>query len=126
MRSVWVAIIALGLAACGQPVRWQKVDGPYLIVAADDPLNRHLSYDLGDGNAIGRVDSTVTGVGHDDRYITVRREPKGRSGLVEYYYVVRALDGPGVPPEALKGPFDEAAYEREVKRLHLPDLAPVY
>ena len=126
MRSVWVATIALGLAACGQPVRWQKVDGPYLIVAADDPLNRHLSYDLGDGNAIGRVNATVTGVGHDARYITVRREPKGQGGPAEHYYVIRAMDGPDGPPEAVRGPFDEAAYKREVKRLHLPDLAPVY
>jgi hypothetical protein len=123
--------VVLMLASCGAPVRYQKVDGPYIIVAADVSEDRSLNYDLGESSSIGRVESTVTGVGHDERYITVRRRPYQRAtgehyGVVEYYYVIRELDGPFVPPEALKGPFDARAFEVEADRLDLPDLKTVH
>jgi hypothetical protein len=122
---VLVMAIALLLAGCGFPVRDQEVDGPYRIWAADDPEDRHLSYPLAAGHGIGRVGETVVEVGHDERYITVVRRPRIEPSTTENIYVVRALDGPSVPPEALKGPFDRAAYEVEAARLNLPETRPV-
>jgi hypothetical protein len=124
MRILLAAGVLL-VAGCGLPVRDQKVDGPYRIWAADGPEDRHLSYWLGDGNGIGRVEATIVGVGHDDRYITVVRRPRDEPSVTEYFYVIRELDGPSVPPEALKGPFDRATYETEAARLNLPGTEPV-
>ena len=126
LRAIGCSVLVLGLWGCGQPVRYEKVDGPYIVVAADVAEDRHLAYDLGDGASIGRVPATVIGVGHDDRYITVQRQPQAAPQTIEYYYVVRDLDGRHASAEAVKGPFDEPTFRAEVARLNLPDLKPVH
>ena len=126
LSAIGCSVLVLGLWGCGQPVRYEKIDGPYIVVAADVVEDRHLSYDLGDGASIGRVRATVVGVGHDRHYITVQRQPKDAPQTTEYYYVVRELDGRHAPAEAVKGPFDEATFRAEVARLDLPDLKPVH
>ena len=126
LSAIGCSVLVLGLWGCGQPVRYEKIDGPYIVVAADVVEDRHLSYDLGDGASISRVGATVVGVGHDRRYITVQRQPKDAPRTTEYYYVVRELDGRDAPAEAVKGPFDEATFRAEVARLNLPDLKPVH
>jgi hypothetical protein len=126
MRRVLGLVALCWLTACGGPVRNQEVDGPYRIIAADDPEERHLSYDLGTGNAIGRVRSTVVGVGYDERYITVVRRPRDQPSVTEFYYLIRAFDGPdAAPSNAIRGPFDQAGYEAEAARLNLPETEPV-
>jgi hypothetical protein len=113
------------LAACGQPVRGEKVDGAYYIIAADDPEDRHLSYDVG-GGGIGIIEATVTGVGHNSRYITVERRPPSPSAPPEYYYIDRTQDRPGSEPQVIEGPFDATAFAAEQSRLDLPRLKPVH
>ena len=126
LRAIGCSVLVLGLCSCGQPVRYEKIDGPYIVVAADVVEDRHLAYDLGNGASIGRVGATVIGIGHDLRYITVQRQPQSAPQTIEYYYVVRDLDGPSAPTDAVKGPFDESTFRAEVARLGLPDLKPVH
>jgi len=125
MRATFGLLAMSLLVACGQPVRGEKVDGAYYIIAADDPEDRHLSYDVG-GGGIGLIEETVTGVGHDSRYITVERRPRTPPGPLEYYYIDRTQDRPADPPRVIEGPFDATAFAAEQSRLGLPELKPVH
>lgn len=127
MRLVWVAIIALGLAACGQPVRWQKVDGPYLIVAVDADDQTNVSYDLGDGGgAVGRIPSRVIAVSHNADFVTAEVRPSGEHAGAEFYYIIRRLDGVSVDPSvSVRGPLSATAFEQERSRLGLPLPKPI-
>lgn len=116
------------LAGCGFPVRNEKVDGPYRLFAADVVEQTSLSYDLGGDALAGRVSPTVFAAGWNADYVVAARHPcaeacsKPDRGRTEYFYVIRAKDGPGATDDAVRGPFDEAGFEAERRRLGLPPL----
>ena len=116
----------LAVAGCWEfPAYDEPVDGPYRLFAADNEDQVELSYNLGGGSLIGRVDQTVFGVGWDAKYIVAERHPD-RNGhpdkdTTEYFYVIRALDGPYKnPADSVRGPFDAFQFNAEKARLGLP------
>jgi hypothetical protein len=88
-----------------------------------------VCYHLADGDCVGRIPETVFAVGFNRDYVVAARHPhkftdttldRSRS---EYFYIVRSVDGPLVDPrQSLRGPFGETAFQREQKRLGLPDF----
>jgi hypothetical protein len=111
------------LAGCGLPVGDEQIDGPYRLFAADNMEQMHICYDLGDGGCIGRIAQTVFAVGWDESHIVAARHPNNDRSSVEYFYIVRADDGPYVDPTVtVRGPFDAQSFDQEKQRLGLPEL----
>jgi hypothetical protein len=110
------------LAGCGF-VHDEPLDGPYRLSAIDANSQMSVCYDLGDGDCIGRISETVFAVGWNSSYLVAARHPPSDKSKVEYFYLVRALDGPIVDPSVtVRGPFDLWSFERECQRLGLPGL----
>ena len=110
------------LAGCGF-VHNERLDGPYRLNAIDAGSEMSVCYDLGDGNCIGRISETVFAVGWNSSYLVAARHPHNDKSKVEYFYLVRALDGPLVDPSVtVRGPFDLSSFEQERQRLGLPSL----
>jgi hypothetical protein len=109
------------LAACGF-VHDERLDGPYRLIAVDVPSEMGIFYDLGKGNAIMRIPETVFAAGWNDAYVIAARHPsQNDKSKVEYFYLIRALDGPYVDPKVtVRGPFDLVSFEDERQRLRLP------
>ena len=121
MRQSLVFIIAASvLSACGY-VRDEHIDGPYRLDAVDALDETGVCYELPHAACIGRVPATVCAVGFDTKYLVVARHSRGDKSKLEYYYLIRALDGPLIDPSvAVHGPFDAEAFSVESKRLGLP------
>jgi hypothetical protein len=98
-----------------------------VLVAIDVSEASSVAYDLGGGSSIGRVPETVFAVGWDTSYVVAARHPHAFSdreldkSKAEYFYILRAKDGPNVDPSVtVRGPFDPVAFANETRRLHLP------
>jgi len=110
------------LTACGF-VHDERIDGPYRLVAVDLTSQMGIYFDLRDGDAIGRISETVFAVGWNDSYLVAARHPHNDKSKVEYFYLIRALDGPYVDPSVtVRGPFTLQDFEQERQRLGLPSF----
>lgn len=112
------------LTACGFGfVHDERLDGPYRLVAVDLTSQMGIYFDLRDGDAIGRISETVFAVGWNDSYLVAARHPHNDKSKVEYFYLIRALDGPYVDPSVtVRGPFTLQDFEQERQRLGLPSF----
>jgi hypothetical protein len=126
---VIVAVGACVLASACFPygAETQRLAGPYILVAIDTVEQSSVAYDLGDGGSIGRVPETVFAVGWDARHIVAARHPHEVDDdhldktKTEFFYIIRANDGPYVDPSAsVRGPFNAVGFESERRRLGLP------
>lgn len=142
MRSIRAAIAA-GVAAA--PIAGcvpsgflhdERLDGPWRLVAIDAREDMILCRRLSGSHCVGdRLHGpTVYAAGIDHRFVVYARHPATfpdppRRDVSEYYYVIRtrADDEPGgLRPENVKGPFNEAAFEAERRRLDLPAFSRVF
>ncbi len=90
----------------------EHLDGPYRLWAADTREQIHLSYDLGDGNSIGRIGATVFAVGWDARHLIVKRHPGGDRSVTQYYILERQKDSALADPSvSVTGPLDSMSFE---------------
>jgi hypothetical protein len=121
VRQLLVVIVTtIGLTACGY-VRDHHIDGPYRLVAIDSFDETDVCYELPHDACIGRVPATVYAVGFDTKYLVIARHPSGQHSTSQYYYLIRALDGPLIDPSvSVRGPFDAATFKDESQRLGLP------
>lgn len=117
-------LLALVLTGCS-PVRDDHLSGPYRLWATDIDQQLQVCYAIKDG-CIGRIPATVFEVGFDDRYVVAGVDEDNDGSHINYFYVVRALDGPLVDSAvAVKGPFHFVEFEQEKARLALPNAEPV-
>lgn len=66
--TVYVLAVCGLLTSCVDMSSRQKIDGPYFVELDPGTHTHTLYFDLGDGNAIGRV-ANVVKVGHTDKFI---------------------------------------------------------
>jgi len=125
LRAVCALSAALWLVGCDYDGR--KIDGQYRLEAIDTEEQSQVTYNLGNGSSIGRVPETVFAVGWDKNYIVAARHPhtfaeaQADRTKTEYFYIIRASDGPYVDPSVtVRGPFDAATFQVERRRLNLP------
>ena len=110
-------------SGCGF-VHDDHIDGPYYLVAVDVSSQMVLSYDLGNGNRIGRVQETVFAVGWNSTYLVAQRHPDGDKSKTEYYYLIRKLDHKYADPsECVRGPYDIIEFDAKKRELNLPDFS---
>lgn len=120
-------LVALSFGGCESPVH--EIAGPYRLAEVDAAEDTSLCYRLPSGDCVGRVAETVFAAGSDQTYVVAARHPHrfGDSldrSKTEYYYIIRALDGPRKDPsDAVRGPFDSQAFAREKHRLSLPEFS---
>ncbi len=106
----------------------KAISGPYELVAVDIIEQSEIAYRLDGQNLTERVFPTVFATGYDRDYIVAARHPMTKDyrldkSKTEYYYIIRAKDGPAVDPSvAVRGPFNASGFEAETQRLHLPAL----
>ncbi|HYC75677.1 hypothetical protein [Brevundimonas sp.] len=129
---------ALLLAGCfgGGFLHDQHLDGPWRLVAVDAWEDMTLCRRLEQSACAGDMlhGPTVFAAGIDERYVVYARHPRTfPNGLerhvTEFHYVIRTPDDDrpgGLKAENIKGPFDEAAFEAERRRLGLPAFTGVF
>ncbi|RIX27389.1 hypothetical protein [Sphingomonas edaphi] len=125
VRFLVLAFALFILASCSP--QSSRIDGPYLLDITDIPEDAMVCYELPKGDCIGRIEQTVFTVGSNEDYIVAARHPHKFEDTTldrsrtEYFYLIRALDGPLVDPDVtVRGPFSRADFERERQRLDLP------
>lgn len=110
------------------------LDGPYRLTATDVDEDMSICWSIPDGGCVGDglPGPTVFAAGYNKSYLVAAMHPRkfpdapDRS-VTQYYYVVRSPDeAQKLPYGGIKGPFDEAAYNAEKTRLHLPEFTRVF
>jgi hypothetical protein len=105
-------------------VPWQK--GPYALSWIDDPDDVELTYDLGKGSRIGRVEATVFAVGADERYVVAKQHPRGNKSITNYFIIQVGKDSANAnPKDVVIGPLAEDAFKRMAVELQLPAFTTV-
>ena len=103
MKSVFsFAIASTTVFLAGCDVHHEKLVGPYLLIAIDTPEQMSVSYDLGDGTSIGRIEPIVFSVGWNDRYIEAKQHPeKNRSVTIFITWRFLKIASMPIQPTAL-------------------------
>jgi hypothetical protein len=124
-RILVAAFVGSLLASCNSG--FGRIDQHYLLDMVDIPDDANVCYELDDGDCAERVPQTVFAVGYNKEFIVAARhphkfeDPELNRSRTEYFYIIRSLDGPLIPPErSVRGPFDLATFERHQQRLGLP------
>ncbi len=121
-RTAIIAATLLFFTGCGlfdSGTEWRG--GPYALIWIDDPANVTLSYTLGDGGSVGRIESQVFAVGWDNRYLVAKQHPNGNKSSTNYFFIEAARDSKyAEPPKVVSGPFTEAEFAQKTKELNLP------
>jgi hypothetical protein len=99
-------------------------DEPYLVGWIDTGDNLTLSYDLGKGNSIGRVEAKVVAVGSNEKYVVAKQTPIGNRTATNYYVIDRAKDNKYADTKvAVLGPLSEPEFEKKKRELDLPKFS---
>jgi hypothetical protein len=108
--------------------RDQRIDGPYRLMAGDDPAVTDIVYAAG-GDSLERVPPNIVNYGFDKRYVVAITRPplflKDQGivtgyGLYSWYYIVRAADGKHVHRAPVHGPFTATRFAAVTRLLKLP------
>ena len=113
---------ALLVSGCGYG-HDEHITGPYRLIAVDVDKQMSISYDLGDGSAIGRIDETVFAFGYDKRFIVAKQHPDGDRSVTNYFYLDMTKDSKYADPsDSVIGPLTKTEFAAEAKRLNLPEF----
>ena len=100
--------------------------GPYKLSWIDIPGNVTLSYDLGEGASIGRIEEQVFAVGWDGNYLVAQQHPKGDKNIINYFIIDAKKDSPKAEPkDVVIGPLTEAEYKVKSEELNLPKFTKI-
>ena len=102
----------------------------YVLIAVDARGQMELSFDLGNGTAVGLVGPTVFSVGADDKHIVVKQHPSRDpfGSLLDrsttYYFVVARTTSPEIAERqrGVRGPLTEKEFAALTTALSLPQF----
>jgi hypothetical protein len=123
-----IFLVTIGsLSSCGlfdSEIEWHA--GPYALVGIDTSDNSSIYFDLGGGNLIGRVGSTVFAVGWDGRYLVAKQHPNNDRNQTNYFIVDSKNDGPYVDRgKVVTGPLTALEFQRKANEMKLPGFTKV-
>ena len=123
MKQTIISLLAVltlpFLGACD--VHKEHLVGQYLLVAVDIPEQMSVSYDLGDGSSIGRINPVVFAVGWSDHYIVAKQHPATNRSITSFYYLDISKDSKyAEPTNSVVGPLTEAEFTQKQHELGLP------
>ena len=111
------------VSGCGF-VHDEHITGPYRLIAVDVDNQMSISYDLGDGSAVGRINETVFAFGFDERFIVAKQHPNGDRSVTNFFYLDMSKDSKYADPtDSVTGPLTEKEFESEAKLLNLPKFS---
>lgn len=111
------------VSGCGF-VHDEHITGPYRLIAVDMDNQMSISYDLGDGSAVGRINETVFAFGFDERFIVAKQHPNGDRSVTNFFYLDMNKDSKyAEPSDSVTGPLTEKEFESESTRLNLPKFS---
>ncbi len=114
---IFMLVSSCGLFDSGEVWR----GGPYRLSWIDIPENVTLSYDLGKGSSVGRIEEQVFAVGWDGHYLVAQQHPKGNKKITNYFIIDAKKDSPTADPKnVVIGPLTEAEYKTKSVELRLP------
>jgi len=117
-------LVAL-LVGCGlfdSGVIWRG--GPYVLGWIDESENVTLSYELGRGHSIGRIERCVFAVGWDGRYLVAKQHPECNRKITAYYFIDSKKDSDLAELQnVVVGPLTEAEFRREAVERNLPEFS---
>jgi hypothetical protein len=117
-----------GLAGCDPPLHEQRIAGRYHLLAPRYWEELAICYETEPYVCETRVEGTVFAYGVDKDFIVAARHPvreiyvPADRTTTEYYYIIRAYDGPNAGPHAVRGPFTPEEFKTEQARYPLPPL----
>ena len=137
LRFAGALLWGLLVGAC-DTVYDRDLDGPYRLQAIDTMESMAVLWEIPGGGLVGDglPGPTVIAFGQDSKYLVAKVHPEfcksidrnctahgmNRS-VTDFWYVVRAKDEhQRLPYAGIKGPFSEAAFAAEKRRLGLPEF----
>jgi hypothetical protein len=100
--------------------------GPYKLSWIDIPEDVKVSYDLGEGASVGRIEEQVFAVGWDGHYLVAQQHPKGDKNIINYFIIDAKKDSPmAEPKDVVIGPLTEAEYKVKSVELNLPQFTKI-
>jgi hypothetical protein len=134
--ACWLAgpagvICAASLTGCDDVKHYEVLDGPYRLVAEDRTEDMSVCYQTAPKICVSRVDGSVFKVGFNKDYVIAARHPPDGPGVwasadrskTDYFFIVRAIDGPEEGPAAIRGPMSAAQFEGERANYALPQFS---
>jgi hypothetical protein len=120
---IFVTAVAAILFFAGCDVHREHLVGPYLLVWVDTPEQMSVSYDLGDGGSVGRIEPVVFSIGWSDRYVVAKQHPAGKRSITNFYYLDIPKDSKYADPtNSVVGPLTEAEFMQKHRELGLPSF----
>lgn len=121
IRIVFLLSLCVMTAGCGGAAHYEQLTGNYLLIATSSSDQMEISYDVGDGGSIGRINETVFSVGWDQRYIVAKQHPNNDRAVTNYYYLEMAKDSRYADPSAsVTGPMTAQEFASKQNELKLP------
>jgi hypothetical protein len=121
--SIFVVAMITSVFFAGCDTYHKHLVGPYILLAVDAEDQMSVSYDLGNGNSIGRIEPVVFSVGWDNRYIVARQHPGGNRSVTDFYYLDMTRDSKYADPtNSVVGPLTEAEFAQKQRQLGLPSF----
>lgn len=118
-----ILLCSLFTSGCGF-VHDEHITGPYRLIAVDVDAQMSISYDLGDGSAIGRINETVFAFGYDKRFIVAKQHPNGDRSVTNYFYLDMSKDSKyAEPADSVTGPLTKEQFESDALRFNLPKFS---
>ncbi len=120
MRWSFGVLACLMLTACGAPVRNEKLEAGYRLMAIDEPSMLMIcKLDKG-GGCLESVPATIRAVGMDSRYIVAEQHAMD-APRTNYYFI--DLNVPNSEINGVTGPLTQTQFEAKSRELDLPKLA---
>ena len=115
-----LALLSLSLTACGYPVRREKLEAGYVLLAIDRPEGLRICYEI-PKSCIGGTPSTVSRVGWNKHYIVAEQHPNNNKTISNYWII--DLTVPGSAMSSVTGPLTNEVFEKKTRELGLPSLS---
>lgn len=123
LLSAMTLMSVLLVSGCGF-VHDEHITGPYRLIAVDVDDQMSISYDLGGGSAVSRINETVFAFGFDERFIVAKQHPNGDRSVTNFFYLDMTKDSKyAEPSDSVTGPLTEKEFESEAARLNLPKFS---
>ena len=99
----------------------EPVDGPYRLRALADAADMHICYERRNGACDLRIPGRVFAIAYDEDFVVAAVHPLNVETNKAFYYVVRDFDGPRADVKrAVRGPYEEAAFVRQMREHGVP------
>ena len=130
--STLVAVLVAGCNGLWFDTYWRSEK--YVLIAVDARGQMNLSFDLGNGTAVGLVGPTVFSVGADDKHIVVKQHPSrdafGSSfdrSTTHYFVVARTTSAEiAERQKGVRGPLTQKEFAALTTALSLPPFSKTF